>query len=184
MIPAGYMLKTVKKPDGWVSEAEVIDLYSLSECVSDTFANSFETWKHNGFWLYDSVAVIREVVLEQEIATSDFKLFYYEVHEDQFDDGDARWSAVMPDEAWPVQVVLPTAKTLQGYDVTTHFVGVRPECSPLACNDMASELVVNEHCLFATFDDAFAALEGDRFKDCESGPYRIFAVYTVDENVP
>jgi len=183
MIPAGYMLKTVKKPDGWVSKAEVIDLYSLSGCVSDTFVNSFETWKHNGFWLYDSLDVMRAIIKEQGVDASRFELFYYEVHEEQFDDETGLWEDATPDEAWPVEVIPPTAKTLQGFDVTTHFTGIHPECSPLACNDLAGELDVNAHCLFATFAEARAALENHRFKDCEPGPYRIFAVYTVSESI-
>ena len=42
---------------------------------------------------------------------------------------------------------------------------------------------VNTHCLFETFDQAKVALDQERFKEGEPGPYRIFAVYTVEEGV-
>lgn len=181
MIPAGYMLKTVAKPEGWISDAKVTDLYSLSECVTTPFVDACETWRHNGFWLYDDVDVIREIVAKRGLATDDFVLFYYELYEHEFDSDDKQWTPVAPDDAWTVAVTEPAAKTLQGFDVTTHYMGARPECSPLACNNLAAETSVNEHCLFGSFDDARSMLESDGFKDCEEGPYRIFAVYRVDE---
>jgi len=39
---------------------------------------------------------------------------------------------------------------------------------------------VNEHCLMRNFDEAKAALEERRFSGAEPGPYRIFAVYSVE----
>jgi len=184
MIPAGYMLKTVTKPEGWVSSSQVADLYSLSECVTTPFVDACETWRHNGFWLYDDVDVIREIVSERGLAAGEFILFYYELYEFEFDSDEKQWTPVASDEVWPVAVAVPAAKTLKGFDVTTHYMGARPECSPLACNNLAADVLVNEHCLFASFDDARSLLDSDGFKDCEPGPYRIFAVYRVDEPVP
>lgn len=184
MIPAGYMLKTVAKPPGFVTSAEIVDLYSLSECVSTPFIDAFETWKHNGYWLYDSVDTIRNIVGNQGIAIDDPVLFYYELNDEAFDADLKLWTPALPDPAWPVAVEPPASKTLQGFDVTTHFMGVRPECSPLACNNLAAEVPVNTHGLFTTAEDARAALEAGRFDDCEEGPYRIFAVYTVEDDFP
>ena len=62
----------------------------------------------------------------------------------------------------------------------TFSAGSSPECSPLSCNGVAKELPTNAHCLFAGFEEAEAALSRGAFKDSEPGPYRIFAVYSVD----
>ncbi len=74
----------------------------------------------------------------------------------------------------------PLRKQLEGFDVVTFWAGADPECSPLSWNYMAEELATNTHCLFATFEDAEAALNRGAFKDSEPGPYRILAVYSVD----
>jgi hypothetical protein len=68
---------------------------------------------------------------------------------------------------------------LEGYDVTTFFVGTSPECSPLSCNCLATEISVNGHCLFDTFEQAVQALEAGKLDNSEPGPFRIFAVYTA-----
>jgi hypothetical protein len=74
---------------------------------------------------------------------------------------------------------VPAAKHLAGFDVVTFFTHTSPECSPLSCNALAATLAVNEHCLFPTFAQAKAALEGGAFHHSEAGPLRIFAVYTL-----
>ncbi len=39
MIPAGYMAKRVSKKPDWVKASQVVDIYSLSFCVSVDFAS-------------------------------------------------------------------------------------------------------------------------------------------------
>jgi hypothetical protein len=72
-------------------------------------------------------------------------------------------------------------KALEGFDVTTFAAGTSPECSPLSCNGLAGSLSTNKHCLFGTFDEAKDALEKGDFLNCERGPYRIVAVYSVTQ---
>lgn len=51
MIPIGYMAKhVVKKPD-WLQTNQVEDIYSVSNCISDDFADYINYWQHNGYWL-------------------------------------------------------------------------------------------------------------------------------------
>jgi hypothetical protein len=71
-------------------------------------------------------------------------------------------------------------KSLRGFDVTTFSLNNSPECSPLSCNSLATSIPVNEHCLFNAFAEAKEALEAGLFENSEPGPYRVFAVYTVD----
>ena len=56
-----------------------------------------------------------------------------------------------------------------------------PECSGLSCNSIAQHVEVNEHGLFASLEKAKAALERGFFDRSEPGPFRIFAIYWVDE---
>ena len=50
--PAGFELSSVE------------DVYSVSSHVNDDFADYIDCSKHNGFWLFDSPEIIREVARE------------------------------------------------------------------------------------------------------------------------
>jgi hypothetical protein len=47
---------------------------------------------------------------------------------------------------------------------------------------MAQELTVNKHCLLDDLEEAKKFLEKGKFHNCEPGPYRIFAVYRVEDS--
>lgn len=68
---------------------------------------------------------------------------------------------------------------LEGYDVVTFVAQTAPECSPLSCNSLASEIETNSRCLLQSVEQAQELLENGTFDDSEPGPYRIFAVYSV-----
>jgi len=76
--------------------------------------------------------------------------------------------------------MVPPKKVLEGYDVATFFVRSSPECSPLSCNALAVKVETNQHCLLASLEQAQHLLESGEFKNSEPGPYRIFAVYSVE----
>ena len=178
MIPAGYMAKRVsKKPDSLKAE-QVLDIYSVSSCVSENFADHIKFWKHNGYWLFDSPEIIWSVARENSIDLEGTSLFYYEVHESEFD-GET-WRPYEIESSFQTHVVAPGRKKLEGFDVVTFFAGSSPECSPLSCNGLAEEVRTNEHCLFTSFEEAKTSLGKGIYKDSEPGPYRIFAVYAVD----
>ena len=178
MIPAGFMAKRVcQKPD-WLRASGVVDIHSVSRCISADFAEFIQYWKHNGFWLFDSPEVIRTIARENSFDLAGTSLFYYEAHEQEFDGGN--WIAWGPDPSLPTHVVPPSAKNLKGFDVVTFYARTSPECSPLSCNSMAEALHANSHCLFASFEEAETHLNNGAFQNCEPGPYRIFAVYSVD----
>jgi hypothetical protein len=179
MIPAGYMYKRVVVRPDWLKAEAVFDVYSLSSCISDYFADYINYWKHNGHWLFDSPQVIEDIAKNEGIDLSGTFLFYYETYEYEFDEDSKEWSAFTPEPSFVTDVQVPLDKHLEGFDVTAFTGHTSPECSPLSCNSLATTIPVNEHCLFNTFAEAKEALEGGLFKNSEPGPYRIFAVYTV-----
>ena len=61
MVPAGYMAKRVVARPDWLPAERVSSIYSVSGCVSETFADYINFWKHNGYWLFNSPEVIIEV---------------------------------------------------------------------------------------------------------------------------
>ncbi len=104
-------------------------------------------------------------------------LFYYEVYEKEFDGKD--WLPYQPEASFATNVLVPSEKTLEGFDVVTFFTRSSPECSPLSCNGIAGEIRTNEHCLMVSFENAYEKVSVGAFNQSEPRPYRIFAVYSV-----
>lgn len=178
MLPVGYMRKRVAKKPDWL-KAGIDDIYSVSGCVSQNFADYIRFWNHNGYWLFDSPSVIEKLSGAERICLSDTTLFYYEAHELEYDEETGQWSAIGPEASFVTDVQVPSEKHLEGFDVVTFFAHAGPECSPLSCCALARDFPVNAHCLFRTFAEARTAVEAGRFNNSEPGPYRILAVYTV-----
>ena len=179
MIPAGYMAKHVSSRPDWLKAERVADIYSVSNCISKDFADYINYWQHNGYWLFDSPAIIRQVVVEHTLDLTNTRLFYYEVHELEFDEAASLWKPFAPEPAFTTQIIEPMTKQLEGYDVVTFDRQANPGCSPLSCNSLASEVETNQHCLLPSLEQARQMLEQGVFKNSEPGPYRIFAVYSV-----
>ena len=179
MIPAGYMAKNVVSRPEWLKAERVADIYSVSNCTSSNFADYINYWKHNGFWFFDSPEVIRQVAKEHSLDLTRTSLFYYEVHELEYDENEGLWESFAPEPSFTTQIIEPKAKNLDGYDVVTFSVRTSPECSPLSCNYLATKVETNPHCLLSSLEQAQQLLEQGKFKNTEPGPYRIFAVYSV-----
>ena len=82
------MAKRVYKTPDWLTATQVSDIYSASHCISENFADYINYWKHNGYWFFDSPAIIQSIVKEHSLPFEGLSLFYYEVCEMEFD-GDA-----------------------------------------------------------------------------------------------
>ena len=178
MVPVGYLAKrTCNKPEGF-NMPHIADVFSVSDDVNDNFADYINFWPQNGYWLFDSPEVIRRVGSENAIPLEGTKLFYYEAYEMEFTGEE--WRPFFPESSISTNVMLPSKKTLEGFDVVTFYAGNSPECSPLSCNGLADTIPTNQHCLIESFEDAKTALDGGEFNNSEPGPYRIFAVYSVD----
>ena len=180
MTPVGYMAKNVIKKPRWLKADVVQDVYSVTNCLSKNFADYIKYWKHNGYWFFDSPDIIENLAIEHSLELQRTKLFYYEVYELEFHDDENVWHSFKPETSFQTDVVVPNIKILEGYDIVTFSVGTSPECSPLSCNSLASMIKTNHHCLFDSFDEAKLSLEGNHFKNSEPGPFRIFAVYSVE----
>lgn len=123
MIPVGYMAKRMPQSAEWLrtmKESLTLDVYSVSSCVNDDFADYVDDWKHNGWWFFDSPTVIRTMSREHSIDLSDALLFYYEVYEFEFENGE--WRSFSPSEGignGQAGIATPANKRLDGYDVVT-----------------------------------------------------------------
>jgi len=179
MIPVGYMFKKVISRPAWLEAADVDDIFSLSGCVSENFTDYISYWKHNGYWLFNSPAVMEKIAEENNLDLDGMTLFYYEVFEEELDAISRKWSTFEPELSFSTNVEEPKSAQLAGYDVTTFTAGASPECSPLSCNGLAAGVTVNRHCLFESFEQARRSLETGKFDHSEPGPFRIFAVYTL-----
>ena len=174
------MAKRVSKRPNWLMAAHIVDIYSVSPCACEDFADYkySEYHERNGFWLFDSPERIRSIAKEQSIQLDGTVLFYYEVYELEFDH--EKWQAFGSEPSFPTNVRVPTNKHLEGFDVATfNPYGRGIEHSPLSCNSMADKLATNSHCLFASLEEAQENLNNKSFSDCEPGPYRIFSVNSV-----
>jgi hypothetical protein len=178
MNPAGYLAKrSCEKPKDF-DLPQVKDIYSVSSCVNDDFADYIGFWKHNGYWLFNSPEIIQETARENSISLDGCKLFYYEAYGMEFTGKE--WRSYSPEESMSTNIAPPTQKVLEGFDVVTFYAGNSPECSPLSCNGLAGEIATNSHCLISSFEEAETSLNSGKFASCEPGPYRIYAVYSVD----
>lgn len=171
--------RVVPRPD-WIKADRVADIYSVSSCISTNFADYINYWRHNGYWLFDTPQVVLELADQNSTDLKGTQLFFYEVYEREFDAGIGQWVDFEADPSFTTQVLLPAAKLLEGYDVVTFCARTSPECSPLSCNSLATEVEANRHCLLPSLERAIELLEEGKFQNTEPGPYRIFAVYSVE----
>lgn len=180
MIAAGYMAKRVLlRPEG-LNTPGVVNICSVSYCISEAFCDYIRHWKHNGYWFYDSPGIVEEVACLESIDLSDQTLFYYEVSERQYDEVRGEWQPFHAEEDFETEVEIPQEADLLGFDVVSYSAQTNPECSPLSCNNLAASLAVNEHCLLPSFDRARRLLEQGAFSESEPGPFRIIAVYSCE----
>ncbi len=173
------MAKHVAACPDWLKANRITDVYSVSNCISDDFSDFINYWKHNGYWLFNSPEAILGVAEEHSLDLTDTALFFYEVYELEYDEDEKSWKPFGTESSFETNVIKPDAKTLEGYDVVTLYVHTSPECSPLSCNSLASKIETNEHCLLSSFERAKELLDEGSFENSEPGPYRIFAVYSV-----
>jgi hypothetical protein len=180
MIPVGYMAKRVSLRPEWLKAGQVVDVYSVSRCMSKDFADYINYWKHNGYWFFDSPEIIEQVALANALDLTGTQLFYYESHAREFDAAQSQWLSFQPEPSFTTRVVVPPRKVLAGYDVVTFSAGTNAEHSPLSCNALAAQVETNPHCLLSSLEQAVRLVESGEFEHMEPGPYRIFAVYQME----
>lgn len=179
MIPAGYMAKNVVLKPDWLKTDQVFDIYSVSSCISKDFCDFYQYWKHNGFYFFNSPQIIKDLANEQNIDLDQTHMFYLEVFELQYDEDLEKWLSFEPEKSFQTKVLSPNKKKCEGFDIVSFAGGGVPDCSYLSCNSMACSIPVNKHCLLPSFAEAKALLDKNSFKNCEPGPSRVFAVYSI-----
>jgi hypothetical protein len=180
MIPVGYMAKKIQANTSWLKAPNVVDVYSVACVCSPNFTGDVEYytyWKHNGYWFFNSPGVIQTVAQENSIDLEGTSLFYYEAHELEL--AETGWRSFSAEPAFTTNIQQPSQKHLEGFDVVSFEVGTSPDHSPLSCSYLAEEVQTNSHCLFDSFAEAETSLNAGKFNDCDPGPYRIFAVYSI-----
>jgi len=177
------MVKKVRIRPHWLQNDTVSDIYSVSGCMSPNLEDYVRHWKHNGYWLFDSPEVIEGLAAVRRMELGVATLFYYEVYETEYDHDAGVWRPFAPEHSLRTDVVEPDDRKLEGFDIVSFSGGTCAECSPLSCNNMASTIKVNRHCLIDTLEAAKSYLENGAFRQCEPGPYRLFAVYTLGRSL-
>jgi len=191
MIPAGYLLKRVRPPPGWLGAPQVSDVCSVASCVNDNVVDPQAVWQHNKFGVASNPRTLWELVESQALDLTDSALFYYEAYEREiesdgwaFDPGAWRPVSPAPSACVVTEVsppTLPLKVELIGYDVVTF--GDFLEHSPLSCNSVAKTLPVNKHCLLDSLEVARDAINSGAFGGgCEEGVYKIFSVALVTDS--
>lgn len=176
---AGYLYKHVaRRPDWDAIPTHVEDVYSISGCHSENFADYIKYWRHNGHWLFDVPEIMHDIAKAEDLDLAPLALFYYEIFPEEFDRETGTWTPFAADD-FPTNVIPPASRRLEGFDIVAYSQRNAPECSPLCCNGLADRVPVNTHCLIPTFEDAKRALSQGHFSNAEPGPYRILAVHSV-----
>jgi hypothetical protein len=189
MLPAGYLIKRVAPPPGWLEAGltHIVDVCSVADCVNDNLVDVQEAWQHNSFGLANTPDILTALASEQGLDTEGTVLFYYTAYEYElpsdgwtFATSEWRKRTPAPSSSVPDAVEPPSEHhaTLLGYDVVVFedYLGH----SPLSCNSVAKELPVNEHCLLNSLQEAVAAIDAGAFGGgCEEGAYTVFSVHRV-----
>ena len=141
------MAKHVAARPGGLKADGVKDIYSISKCISDNFADYIDYWRHNGYWLFNSPEIIQKISKEHSVDITNAKIFFYEAYELKYNENKKIWMPFSPELSLETNVRNPDIKILEGYDVVA-----RHGCSPLSCNYLASEIETNEHCLLPSLE--------------------------------
>lgn len=189
MLPAGYLLKRIAPPPGWLDAGpnHIKNVCSVADCVNDNVVDVQTAWQHNSFGLANTPNTLTALASKAGSDTDGAVLFYYMAYEYElpsdgwaFDASQWRPRSAAPSSSVCDAVEPPPDGSMEllGYDVVVFedYLGH----SPLSCNSIANDLPVNEHCLLDGLDETVAAIDAGAFGGgCEEGVYTVFAVYLV-----
>jgi hypothetical protein len=173
MLDAGYFAKQVNTNPGWLGEAVVREVCSVSLHVSTNPESWVERWLHNGFGWFNRPADARAVLPPDQAPA--FRLFGYRVYPYVFRAG-VPYELAVPADVRPDPI--PGTFRSLGFDsVSKSMESVLGfECSPLSCNSMAAEMAANEYCLFDSLDEAIAGATRFSVEQPEPGDYYVVEV--------
>ena len=153
LIDAGYATVRVAPNPFRDSAPGVIEICSVSDCVSPRPDNWIQSWLHNDFGWFNTAEDAAQVSAGADEGA--FRLFAYRLYPELFRRGNAV-AVEWPENANP-NPIPPNFRSL-GYDAVSRSETTSTgfDCSPLSCNDLAAEMPANLHCLFTTRDEAVA----------------------------
>lgn len=151
---------------------------TLSGCIVKGFGDDISTFRHNGWYLYDTPSILAELAAAEKVPRASLRLLYAEVYPRTFSEAGVDLGELKPDPHFDTDIKPPADKTLLGYDVVNFYAGNFPECSYLSCNAMYREIDgLNEYLLFPDWQNALEKLQAGVFSHCEPGPTRLIALY-------
>jgi hypothetical protein len=150
----GYLPKHLVTRPEWLECPSIEFIASVSECMSPAPPDRNEHWKHNDLGLYNTEALALSIIPGD--GATQYTLFAYITLPIVFHNGQRidwnPWANL--DTTAPV---LDTAFDEHlGYDIVGFSNGGFFECSPLSCNGVAKEIVVNRFCLVDDLERAIA----------------------------
>lgn len=174
LVTVGFFAKRPGARPTWLDAPQVDLVCSVCDCdcATQSPANWVDQWVQNELWLFDSLALVDQVVPTSD--TSEFLRYGLRTLPVVFDShGEAPLdlTGVTPQ-------AIPKSFVRLGYDLCSRTAGTTLECSPLSCNDMAAECQANRWCLIDAFDDALRTAK--RFatrQQVEPGPYLLLEVW-------
>ncbi len=170
----GYFPKITHPGTDWLGNESVLEICSVSHCISEGPDDWINQWKHNELGFYDSEEIAYQMIEENSSA---FHLYAYKMYPCSCLQGETK--AILIPHAISSNVAdLSAHYEFLGYDIVTKSTTSFFECSPLSCNSAATEYPVNRYCLVSTKEVAHQVLSEICEKgNYEPGPYFLFEVY-------
>ncbi|MEN6495697.1 MAG: hypothetical protein ABFD16_15560 [Thermoguttaceae bacterium] len=172
----GYFPKKTMGRNEWFGNAPVVEVGSVSDCMSEAPEDWIGQWKHNAWGLYDTEDVAWGIVQDDPAA---YDMYAYKLFPCVFDGGAGR---TMPVETTATAQLVDY--DFLGYDPVSREEAYTIEFghSPLSCNRGFEQYPVNRFCLLDGLEDSWriAAEIAEAAKErgaWEPGPYFLCEVY-------
>lgn len=177
LIDAGYFAKRITPKPETLDAPGVVEICSVSNCISQAPEGWIEHWLHNQFGWFNRASDAQAVVPPHQRAA--YRLFAYRIYPALFRNG-ARHEFALPSDVHP-DPVPPTFRSV-GFDAVSKSIetSLGFECSPLSCNAMAKEVNTNESCLFDSLEEAIAG--AGRFSVGQAEPGDYYVVEVLEEH--
>ena len=173
MIDSGYLIKRVELNPYWLQGSGVLEVCSVSNCISRPPEGWIDRWLHNELGWFNRIADAMSVAPAGQQGT--YRLFAYRVYPEVFRPG-GRAPFSVPADVRPEPI--PASFRSLGFDTVNKSMEATLgfECSPLSCNAMALECAVNECCLFSSLEAALAGADRFAAEQPEPGDYYVIEV--------
>jgi hypothetical protein len=173
----GYFPKIVVARPGWLADPRPRQICSVSDCISSGPDDWIDRWLHNWLGWFNTIADAWSVVPAPDVAR--YRLFAYRLAPMFYRQGRPE-PVDVPVDVHPEPI--PAAFRSLGFDAfSKSSLGILGfECSPLSCNSMASEFVVNQYCLLPTAEEAHSAAKRFSVEQPEPGDYYLAEVLEAE----